>query len=167
MIEVTNEQEAKEALAALKKYHGLPMMSIGVYCNAFNIYLKCLQELEEGHRREYHQYLTQIGIDIEKSNLLWRLLYNGQKLRTKMCPIHKGHWSGCAPEPCPEGCSNGIDITGWLPEPDDPVGSSSNLLVTVSAKSRFLNKHRRLSSAIHMFRRWLALVWDCLGDKRD
>jgi hypothetical protein len=54
---------------------------------------------------------------IEKSNLLARLLYSGEKLRIKMCPEHKGVWSGIEwhDTKCPHGCQ----LTGWIPEPED------------------------------------------------
>ncbi len=31
-----------------------------------------------------------------KSNLLYRLIYLGERLRTEKCPVHDGHWVGCA-----------------------------------------------------------------------
>ena len=59
-----------------------------------------------------------VFFQIGKSNLLARLIYGGEKLRTKMCPEHKGHWSGCVfreEDRCPHGCQH----TGWIPEPED------------------------------------------------
>ncbi len=53
---------------------------------------------------------------ISKSNLLHRLLYMGEPLRSKPCPEHKGTWSGCAWENLPCGCQSGANVTGWLPE---------------------------------------------------
>lgn len=52
---------------------------------------------------------------IRKSSLLDRLLYAGEKLRTRKCPTHNGHWSGLEHDGnvCPHGCQ----LTGWLPEP--------------------------------------------------
>jgi hypothetical protein len=54
---------------------------------------------------------------IHKSNLLARILYAGEKLRSQACPEHKGKWSGIEwPEnPCPHKCQ----MTGWVQEPDD------------------------------------------------
>lgn len=59
-------------------------------------------------------------MDIRKSNLLGRLLYAKEKFRTRMCPLHKGHWSGHAMffEKCPHQC----DGTGWLRESDTDGG---------------------------------------------
>lgn len=52
-----------------------------------------------------------VFLQISKSNLLWRLIYNGEEPRITMCPEHQGHWSGCSWEPPPCGC----DLIGWLP----------------------------------------------------
>ena len=59
-----------------------------------------------------------VFMQIRKSNLLARLLYDGQALRTMPCPEHKGHWSGCKwpkdpKDLCP--CMDGCNVTGWLP----------------------------------------------------
>ena len=53
--------------------------------------------------------------DVGKSCLMGRLIYGGEELRTRPCPVHHGHWSGCSPELCPGGCNYGINWTGWLP----------------------------------------------------
>jgi len=63
---------------------------------------------------QIHYVFTQI----HKSNLLHRLLYQGQKLRSRPCPEHKGTWSGCHWEALPCGCQDGSNVTGWLPEPE-------------------------------------------------
>jgi len=58
-----------------------------------------------------------VFLQISKSNLLARLLYAGEKLRSKMCPEHKGKWSGIefSDTRCPHGCQ----LTGWIQEPED------------------------------------------------
>ena len=57
---------------------------------------------------------------IAKSCLLKRLIYLGEPLRTRPCPLHKGHWAGCFGERCPHGCDRGCGCTtGWLP--NDPA----------------------------------------------
>lgn len=61
-----------------------------------------------------------VGLLIYKSCLLDRLIYGGETLRVKPCPLHRGRWSGCSLEPCPEGCSFGSNITGWLPSDKVP-----------------------------------------------
>ena len=66
-----------------------------------------------------------VFMQIAKSNLLARLLYEGESLRTEPCPVHKGFWSGCAWNENPEddcACqrvqgsdATGSNVTGWLP----------------------------------------------------
>jgi hypothetical protein len=70
--------------------------------------------------RRYESQAESIGfvfLQIHKSSLLDRLLYCGQKLRTKRCPEHKGHWIGL--ESDLNYCKFGCGFTGWLPEPED------------------------------------------------
>ena len=51
---------------------------------------------------------------VNKSCLLARLIYGGEELRTRRCPIHDGHWAGVG-DACIAGCSYDANITGWLP----------------------------------------------------
>ena len=53
--------------------------------------------------------------DVGKSCLMGRMIYGGEDLRIRRCPIHNGIWSGCTPYACPAGCNYGINLTGWLP----------------------------------------------------
>lgn len=67
---------------------------------------------EHGDLRRDMKFASEIDhvyLMIQKSNLLARVLYGGQPVRTEMCPEHKGKWSGI--DCCPHGC----DETGWLP----------------------------------------------------
>lgn len=86
---------------------------------------------------EARAYLRARGLpepDVGKSCLLGRMIYGGEELRTRACPIHEGHWSGCSPDPCPAGCNYGINVTGWLPNdlvdawPLEPVDPELELL---------------------------------------
>lgn len=61
-------------------------------------------------RRQAYQ-VDSVFLDISKSNLLYRLLYCGEKLREEMCPEHKGEWNGQA---MLDGCKHGCHGTGWL-----------------------------------------------------
>ncbi len=56
---------------------------------------------------------------VSKSCLLDRLVYRGEVLRTRLCPEHKGVWSGgsLSSNHCP--CQHGSCVTGWLP-PEAP-----------------------------------------------
>ena len=56
---------------------------------------------------------------ISKSNLLLRLLYQGEALRTRMCPDHKGRWQGIDFDGT--GCSHGCQLTGWIAEPSEII----------------------------------------------
>lgn len=59
--------------------------------------------------------INYVFLQITKSALLARLIYDGEKLRSTKCPLHKGHWSGLefGSNVCPHGCQ----LTGWIPEP--------------------------------------------------
>ena len=62
-----------------------------------------------------------LSIGIAKSCLLRRLIYAGEHLRTRPCPIHRGRWSSSF-KVCPAGCNFEVDLTGWLPNDlPDPV----------------------------------------------
>jgi hypothetical protein len=69
--------------------------------------------------------LRELGHWAPKSNVLGRLLYGDEPLRTRECPEHEGRWSGCHMEACPHGCDDGSNWTGWLrhdaPDPADPL----------------------------------------------
>lgn len=85
------------------------------YCEAFqtwaNLYLKAEPD-------DYAAF-SHVRIAVDKSNLLWRLIYGGEKVRTRPCPVHKGEWSGCILDPdklC--ACACGSNLTGWLPDDD-------------------------------------------------
>lgn len=71
-----------------------------------------LHELEG--LKKWTEVLTTVELSIRKSNLLYRLIYCGEKLRTQKCPQHKGRWSGIefGDNVCPHGC----ELTGWIPE---------------------------------------------------
>ena len=78
-------------------------------CDAF------LRWLEAGAHPEplRRMLLNSIG----KSCLLDRLIYAGEPLRKRPCPVHRGHWSGYWKDaPCAEGCAFGPSNTGWLAE---------------------------------------------------
>lgn len=57
-----------------------------------------------------------LRVAIRKSNLLYRLLYGGEPLRTQPCPEHQGVWSGIGTPDKPD-CPHGCGFTGWLPNP--------------------------------------------------
>lgn len=112
-MKIETEAQAAEALEALQTFYGQPVLPVRRYCDALETWARVYVEKRPSARLA----LADVRLAIVKSNLLARLIYGGQKLRTRPCPIHKGEWSGCVPEPCAGGCSDGINLTGWLPEP--------------------------------------------------
>ena len=75
---------------------------IDKFCDAMDTWAQvCQEDLpndNEYHlrfRKEFRAHWAFIRLAIAKSCLLDRLIYGGETLRKKMCPTHKGHWSGC------------------------------------------------------------------------
>ena len=106
---------------------------IDKFCRAMDTWAEvCQRELPSDceyrlqWRKEFAGHWGFIRLAILKSCLLDRLIYGGEKLRENMCPIHKGHWSGCnitGEEACD--CAHDACITGWLQNPDDPKSDAS------------------------------------------
>jgi hypothetical protein len=71
-----------------------------------------LLDFEEAEYRIERTFLA-----IQKSNLLARMFFAGEKPRENICPVHKGRWSGIMGD-CPHGCQ----LTGWIP---DGVGAAT------------------------------------------
>ena len=126
---IRSKEEAREQLRRLEQFYGGPVLPLENFCNVMSIWMDCivknntdpmLKEGGAGHGREYFERLKAMHIDIRKSNLLGRLLYGKEALRTRVCPVHKGHYSGEAMffEKCPYLC----DGTGWLRERDQDGG---------------------------------------------
>lgn len=112
--------------AKLAEYYKEPVRPISFYCNQFILWRRAILDALERGDFDWDDYtkerwqkvvsaLNEVEIPIRKSNLLWRLLYGGEDLRTEQCPIHKGHWSGCkfGGDACPH-CMYGYDVTGWV-----------------------------------------------------
>jgi hypothetical protein len=79
-------------------------------------------EKEDENRAALGNQASYVFFQIRKSNLLSRLIYAGEPVRTKPCPVHKGRWSGCTlPEDtkCDGACMHGSNVTGWLRESDE------------------------------------------------
>lgn len=134
----TPDVEAEKMLAQLSKHYRQPVLPLHRFCDAITTWMRAIVQnnTEEEARREhplgrwrpedqwghsYWQLLDKIKIDIRKSELLYRLLYKGEKLRTRRCPVHKGHQYLGQHPPCPHGCG----LTGWLPEEPDGVNKGS------------------------------------------
>ena len=115
--------------ASLRK---LGYIRIDNFCRAMDTWAQvCQQELpgDDEHRlrwrKDFGVHWQFIRLAILKSCLLDRLIYGGEKLRENMCPIHKGHWSGCNLEGEACDCAHDSCITGWLQNPNDPKSEAS------------------------------------------
>lgn len=123
----TTDEEIDRFQAELEK--GVPVMPVTFFCNFLKDWHRLsLESCPEGEteeekkefdrRKERYDEIRLIFIDIQKSNLLWRLIYAGEPVRTTPCPVHKGRWSGCNP-PEETGCNGACifegNVTGWLP----------------------------------------------------
>lgn len=130
----TPDAGAEKMLEQLSKHYRQPVLPLNRFCDAITTWMRAIEQnnTEEEARREhplgrwrpedqhghsYWQHLGKIKTDIRKSGLLYRLLFKGEKLRTRRCPVHRGHQMlGPSKEACPHGCG----FTGWLPE--EPAG---------------------------------------------
>lgn len=135
-------EQAEAMLKRLSRHFRQPVLPIRRYCDALCLYADILSEQcapgrSEHPRGEGYVHLLQGTIrDIRKSNLLARLLYAREKLRTRPCPEHKGQWSGI--DECPYGCGS----TGWLPEPENrPTKVQIEERMVASARRRGRSRH--------------------------
>jgi hypothetical protein len=111
------DEQVKEMLLKLEDHFGEPVRPVSDYCKAFETWFGVVTKkaMQAGDRQTITS-MNSVRISIKKSNLLARLIYGGEKLRTKECPIHKGKWNGQA---MLMGCEHNCDGTGWLREPED------------------------------------------------
>lgn len=120
---VLSKEEGNELQRRLEQFYGQPVLPLNNFCHAIELWMDCIVKnntdpalhrdgIKHGHI--YFEFLNLIRIDIRKSNLLGRLLYAKEQIRTRICPIHKGHFNAEAMffERCPLLC----DGTGWLRE---------------------------------------------------
>ena len=123
-VTMTND-EAEVLLKELSEHYKQPVMPIKKYCAAIETWMDAIRDgvrrrtdhPEYQHGFDYHNHLSHISLDIQKSGLLARLLYAGEELRTEMCPVHQGHMDTalwCGFPDVPEGCK--CDGSGWIPK---------------------------------------------------
>src|SRR6266550_4764227 len=102
---IRSKEEAHELLRRLEQFYGEPVLPLGNFCHAMELWMDCIVKndtdpalIQEviNHGQKYFEPLKFMRIDIRKSNLLGRLLYAKEPLRTRMCPIHKRtlEWTG-------------------------------------------------------------------------
>lgn len=104
------DERAAEMLEQLTAHFGVPVMPLTRYCDALRTWAKCIIDRDGYDGSGLARAVSVVGLGIEKSSLLARLLYEGEPLRTKKCPVHDGTW--CGINPCPHGCGE----TGWVPD---------------------------------------------------
>lgn len=131
------QAEALAMRTRLAQHYGEPVRPVSEYCAAFNTWAQALQEraerrkgTEEDCDDRWVEGLLTVLRQISKSNFLDRLIYQGEKKRTRMCPVHKGTWSGLQGDSW-DICLHGCDKTGWLPEEDDPQTARYRAFVSV------------------------------------
>lgn len=107
--------QVHEMEQALTRHYGEPVMPVSRYCAAFDTWWSALEHTEEpGLKKIRESAVLNLPLAIAKSNLLWRLIYLGEPLRTRQCPVHRGRWSGYGDCACNLG-GTFSDRTGWLP----------------------------------------------------
>lgn len=122
------DEEAQEMLDHLSDHFNQRVAPVNEYCRGFYDYMSALRAAAKRDgvdRWPIVKYFGEIDALLHKSNLAARLIYVGEKLRSRKCPKHDGSWSGVplsATMDCPHGCN----LTGWIREPEDggpPHGS--------------------------------------------
>jgi hypothetical protein len=122
--------EAAQLRARLAEIEGEPVLAAS-HCNAFRAWADAIRDRvkrepdhEEAERwRSCSEAIDRLCLYIVKSNLLARLIYCGEEVRTKPCPEHEGHWSGCTWEQLPCGCVAHGNVTGWLPDDEESAAA--------------------------------------------
>jgi hypothetical protein len=112
------DDEAEAMLKELSKHYRMPVLPVRRFCDALRTWGRAVQD-GKYREKDLVPAIDLVFLAIEKSNLLWRLLWAGEPLRSTPCPVHEGKWSGCvwpkdSKDVCP--CMSGCNVTGWLPE---------------------------------------------------
>lgn len=102
------DEQAAQMLARLADHFGEPVMPVSRYCDALRTWSRCMLE-RHGYASRAGRAVAYVELQIRKSNLLARLIYGGEELRTRECPRHRGRWSGVGV------CRHGCGETGWIP----------------------------------------------------
>lgn len=125
--EKLTEEEVLAMRERLARHYGEPVRPVSEYCAAFRTWAEELQARQERRKgtdeEKYDGWVDALSValsQVSKSSFLDRLIYVGEKKRTKMCPEHEGRWIGLQND-MHDICLHGCDKTGWLPEDDDPV----------------------------------------------
>jgi hypothetical protein len=99
----------------------MPTLQAEEFCVAIYTWAEACQtelptddEDQKRWRKEFADHWSFMALAIRKSCLLDRLIYAREPLRSEMCPVHLGKWSGCVWEDLGCGCQFGPNVTGWL-----------------------------------------------------
>jgi hypothetical protein len=139
---IRSKEEAHELVRRLAQFYGEPVLPLGNFCHAIELWMDCIVKNNTDpalnrdgikHGSIYFEFLNLMRIDIRKSNLLGRLLFAKEPLRTQMCSTHKGHFNAEAMffEKCPLLC----DGTGWLRERPQDGGYTGIQIVEVEGRT--------------------------------
>lgn len=110
------QEEVDRMLRALTEHFGCRVAPVNAYCAALETWASVVRKGDKilyGH--DLPRAIVTVRFALSKSNLAARLVYGGEKLRTRECPAHKGTQHLSLTEVCPHGCQG----TGWLPEVND------------------------------------------------
>lgn len=144
------EAEAQDLIRQLEEHYGEPVQPVSAYCHAFKTWADTVAHLIPAVRG--------IEISVTKSNLLARLIYGKERLRTTPCPEHKGHWSGLFIECECQG-------TGWLPNKPLSLDTIEDTLKQLHVSPRMARMVFNSSGSFDRSRcdyasRELLAVWD-------
>lgn len=139
--------DVRLARSVMERHYREPVRPVSHYCERLALYPEALDIAIAEHNPEMGGVCGPFGSKEQaivvrdglrelahwaiKSNLLARLLYADEPLRTERCPEHKGRWSGCHLEPCPHGCNDGSNLTGWIDQSSEqsanaPASAATN-----------------------------------------
>ena len=98
------------------------------YCDAALSWVSALRRSGAPGAMDFYSV---VRLDISKSNLLSRMIYDNEPVRLEPCPVHAGKWSGLDVGPdfaakgmgkhCPE-----CELTGWK----KPAPGSTGFLIS-------------------------------------
>jgi|SRR5437016_2977598 len=143
---IRSKEEAHELLRRLEQFYGEPVLPLGNFCHAMELWMDCIVKnntdpalIQESvnHGQKYFESLKFMRIDIRKSNLLGRLpaaCCMPRNHSARACVrFTKGHWNGQAM--FSSKCHLSCDGTGWLRERPDDGGYTGINIVETEAKT--------------------------------
>lgn len=115
MPEKISNWRAEQMLAQLSEHFGQRVAPVSRYCEALETWADVVNS--QDYTRVDKSAIDVVKLAIYKSNLLYRMVYLGEPLRTIQCPTHKGQWSGMhfSDQPPCQCTDRSGNITGWLP----------------------------------------------------